>query len=147
MKNIFYVLILTSIAGAGWWVFAPHAAVAPVALDEEATMMDTQPLPTDSIVGVWRSTEDANFVRTVYENGGYMDSYDGTPDATTQGPWVTFTKDNAPDGFAYPLEDGATYLQLTAGEETLNFKIAEVTQTQLTLIYLDRGGSLNFVRE
>lgn len=143
MKNILCIFVLIIIAGAGWWVLSPNTAIAP----EGEQVTDTQPLPADSIVGVWRSTDDANFVRTVYENGGYMDTYDGDPDAATVGPWVTFTKESAPEGFAYPLEDGTIYLQLDTGDEALYFKIVEVTETQLSLIYLDRGGAVYFARE
>lgn len=144
MKNIFYVLILIIIAGAGWFVFSPRTAQAPA---DESALVDEQPLPSDSLVGVWRSADDANFVRTIYENGGYMDSYEGSPEATTEGPWITFTKDSAPEGFAYPLDEGVTYLQLDTGAEALSFKIVERTATTLVLIYLDRGGVLTFTRE
>ena len=132
-----------------FWAFdisfkAPEAQL-PVNGNTEQMAHD-EPLPADSLVGVWRSDEDAKFVRTIYENGGYTDTYEGEESATTSGPWVTFTKETAPEGLPYPLEEGVTYLQLDTGKDALYFAIFENTETKLVLNYLDRGNTLAFTR-
>lgn len=113
---------------------------------EQQQVVQEQPLPVDSIVGVWRSVDDAKFMRTIYENGGYMDTYEGEPEATINGPWVTFAKETAPTDFPYELADGTKYLQLDAGGDALYFTIATSTESELSLIFLNRGGVLNFTR-
>ena len=110
--------------------------------------IDTAPASGASIVGTWQNTTDAKFTRTIYENGGYLDTYQGQPQATSNGPWSTFTSATAPKDFPYTLEKGATYLQLggTSTDTTLYFKVSHVSTTTLQLIYLNRGGALNFTR-
>jgi len=138
MKNIIIIVLALVIVGGGFY-FLNNKEVAV----EEEIVMDA-PLPADSLAGTWQSTEDPNFVRNIYENGGYSDLYED--EETSNGPWVTFMSENAPEEFPYTLEEGAEYLELKEESGSLYFKIAEVTEEKLVLIYLDRGGVLEFVR-
>lgn len=154
MKNIGIIIVLILIAGAGWWLYssgeeagtAPEQGAAMTGDTGAPAGADTAAVPSDSIVGTWKSVDDAKFTRTIYENGQYKDTYEGQPSADMSGPWVTFTAENAPSDFPYPTEAGATYLKLDSGSNALYFKISNVTSTDLELIYLDRGGALRFTR-
>src|SRR3989344_119234 len=95
---------------------------------------DTALIVTESIQGKWQSTDDAKFVREFKAGGTASDLYDGKVVST--GTWKVFTK-----------ADGFVYLQMTmqgTQADTLNFKVAKMTPELLQLIYLDRGGVLNF---
>ena len=140
MKNIGIIIVLILVAVGGWWLYTGGDATT----SPEGT--ETVSTTSDSIVGSWKSVEDANFTRTLYENGQYKDAYEGQPSADMSGPWVTFTSATVPEGFAYPVEEGATYLQLDSGADALYFKVTKVTDTDLELIYLNRGGALTFTR-
>lgn len=103
------------------------------------------PLAPDALAGMWRSVDDPAFTRTIYENGGYVDAHEGI-DTSVNGPWVTFTAETAPLGFQYTAQPGVTYLELIDESGPLYFSIAELTEERLVLIYLDRGGVLEFER-
>ena len=146
--------MLILIAGAGWLLYS-HGEEAGTTGEQGAAMTgdtsapagtDTAAVASNSIVGTWKSVEDAKFTRTIYENGQYKDAYEGQPSADMSGPWVTFTSENAPSDFPYPVDAGATYLQLDSGKDALYFKITKVTDKDLELIYLNRGGALTFTR-
>lgn len=107
---------------------------------------DAEPIPANSLVGTWKSTDDPNFVRTIYENGGFTDSYEGSPDATHSGTWVIFTAAEAPNDFAYPIEAGTTYLEMSDEDAVYTFAIIELSEESVTMLYLDRGGVLSFDR-
>lgn len=144
-KNLIIIILAIIIAGGAWYIFAGMDKEVEVQEENEEMVVDDA-LPADSIAGVWQSTEDPNSIRTIYENGGFMDTYEGMEDATTEGSWVTFTEDNAPEAFPFEVAEDTTYLALQAAEETLFFSIAELTEERLVLIYLNRGGTLEYTR-
>lgn len=101
---------------------------------------------SESIVGTWQSTEDAKFVREFRDGGVVVDLYDG--EEVSRGTFKAFTS-VSPLQVAFPLEANAVYLQLTmegTQSDVLNFKVAAMTESKLTLIYMDRGGALTFTR-
>jgi len=138
MKNIIIAVLAIAVVGGGFYYLNNKEEV------EGEYVVDTA-LPADSIVGVWQSTQDSNFIRTIYENGGYADTYIGE-EASTEGPWVTFMADTAPVEFPYQVEEGAEYLELKDTDGSLYFKVVERTEEKLVLIYLDRGNVLEFMR-
>lgn len=97
------------------------------------------------IIGVWESTDDANFVRVFEENGTVTDTYEGDSEATSIGQWTILT-DLSEEPPNIPSEEGMVYLKILFEEEAFYFIISEVDETSLQLIYLDRGGALNFER-
>lgn len=106
---------------------------------------DTSLVVTESIQGKWQSTDDAKFVREFKSDDVVVDYYDGKEVA--RGLWVAFTKENAPKVVAFPIEDNTVYIQITekgTQADTLNFKLVKLTPDELQLIYMDRGGALNF---
>tara|TARA_B100000508_G_scaffold60333_1_gene47195 strand:- start:232902 stop:233318 length:417 start_codon:yes stop_codon:yes gene_type:complete len=135
MKNLIILVVSIILIGGGFYYLNK--------IVEERQVVDA-PLEADSLAGVWQSIEDPNFVRTIYENGGYSDLYEG--EEVSNGPWVTFLGDASLVDFPYSIEDGAMYLELMDEEGSLYFKVVEKTEEKLTLIYLDRGGVLEFTR-
>lgn len=105
---------------------------------------DVALIVSESIVGKWQSTEDAKFTREFKDGGTAVDTYEGKD--VTSGTWKVFTKDN-PVTVAFPLEADAVYIQMTmqgTQADNLNFKLAKLTPEELQLIYMDRGGVLQF---
>lgn len=100
---------------------------------------------SESISGKWQSTTDAKFVREFGASGAVTDWYEG--ESVSTGTFVAFTSDTAVN-FPYPIEANTVYLKLTmAGTQAdeLYFKVVKLTPESLQLIYLDRGGMLDFV--
>lgn len=108
---------------------------------------DVTLIVSESIVGNWKSVDDATFTRE-FKAGGAVDDLSNGKVVST-GSWKVFTKANAPADFAYPIADDAVYVQMTmqgTQTDTLNFKVAKLTPESLQMVYLDRGGVLNFSR-
>lgn len=97
----------------------------------------------EDLIGLWESTDDEKFTREFEEDGTATDRYEGDELATFVGEWVTFN-DPSSEPVELPIVEGATYLRILSGEEALYFTVSEVTEDSLQLIYLDRGGALNF---
>lgn len=97
-----------------------------------------------SVVGEWESTEDANFTREFRADGSVVDRYEGDDAATVTGTWEVFT-DTSTQPVTIPVIEGATYLRIVFGEETLYFTVPSVSADTLALVYLD-GGALTFTR-
>lgn len=88
------------------------------------------------LIGTWRSAQDQKFIRAFRENGTVIDSYEGTPEAATQGVWKISEKDGAAPHITITFPDS----------EPLEFSVAEHSENSLTLTYLNRGGALEFTR-
>jgi len=98
---------------------------------------------SESILGKWMSTTDEKFVRE-FKAGAVIDWYEN--EAVSQGTWKAFTQESAPE-LPYALEANTVYLELTmtgTQADKLYFKLVKLTPESLQLIYLDRGGMLEF---
>lgn len=107
------------------------------------TKQDVIFIVSESIVGKWKSVDDATFVREFMGGGKVRDLYGKV---VSTGTYTVFTKEK-PAAVPFPLEANAIYIQLTmAGTQadTLNFKLSKTTLEELELIYMDRGGVLRF---
>lgn len=105
---------------------------------------DVRLIVSESIVGKWKSTEDAKFVREFQEGGKVQDWYDGK--VVSSGTATAFTSENTL-AVSFPLERDVVYIQLKmtgSQSETLNFKLNKLTPEELELTYMDRGGVLRF---
>lgn len=148
MKILIGVLVIVLLVGLGYVVYSTSldkAEEAPVTEDVTATKLsenDERAL----LIGVWKSDEDAKFTREFRENGQVIDRYesDDTP-LPTQGIWSIVT-----DPSVEPVEIAADLdtrlLKLEFPEETMYFGLASNTGTTLSLVYLGRGGVLNFTK-
>ena len=106
----------------------------------------------ESIMGKWQSTSDAKFTREFKDfsetslSGNVSDWYDN--EVRSSGTYTVFTNEK-PVTVSFPLLTNTTYIQLTmqgTQADTLNFKLTKLTPEELELIYMDRGGVLQFKR-
>ena len=104
----------------------------------------------ESIMGKWQSTTDAKFIREFKDfnettlTGNVSDWYDN--EVRSSGTYTAFTKEK-PVTVPFPIEADGVYIQMTSqGTQTnnLNFKIVKLTPEELQLVYMDRGGVLQF---
>lgn len=99
-------------------------------------------IATQSMIGKWRSTDDAQFVREFKADGTFIDWYGSKQ--TAKGLWFAFTNENAP-AVAFDMKDNTAYVQLADSDGgVLYFQIIGMSPTALSMIYMDRGGVLNF---
>lgn len=107
---------------------------------------DVSLIVSESIVGKWQSTTDAEFVREFKDGGAVVDWHDNEP--VSEGTFTVFTKEK-PLLVAFPIEANAVYVQLNMSgtqADALNFKVTKLTPESLELVYMDRGGVLVFTR-
>jgi hypothetical protein len=108
---------------------------------------DASLVVTESIQGLWQSTQDIKSAREFKEGGVINDLYEGKVVST--GLWVAFTKENAPKMVSYTIEPDMVYIQITekgTQADTLDFKLVKLTPDELELVYLTRGGALTYKR-
>ena len=145
MKAIIWlIIILVIIAGAGYFLLPtePTGEVPnPSASEEPARYASADA----ALVGVWQSTDDALYSREFATDGTVTERYEGDESATIVGTWETFTDtSNLPEPLAGSA--GVTFLRVVFEGEAFYYSIADVSLSNLQLIYLDRGGALNFIR-
>lgn len=105
---------------------------------------NTALIVSQSVIGSWKSNEDASFTRSFNADGTFSDSHNGS--SVASGLWFAFSAKNAP-AVPFELEDNAAYLQLADSDGgVLYFKVIELTPATLSMIYMDRGGVLTFTR-
>lgn len=95
-----------------------------------------------TVIGKWRSSDDAQFVREFKSDGTFIDWYGSRQ--TAKGLWFAFTRDNAP-ATSFEMKDNVAYIQLADSDGgVLYFQIIGMSPSALSMIYMDRGGVLNF---
>ena len=142
IKSILALLFVVVLALAGWWIIGnqlstqqQESAQSEEVEGPEHPEADVTTAVVQNIVGIWQSAEDAAFVREFITGGSAVDSYEGKSVST--GSWIVFTEASTP------------YLQMTmsgAQADVLTFKVTKLTPESLELIYMDRGGVLQFNR-
>ncbi|MBP9750662.1 MAG: hypothetical protein KBC95_02325 [Candidatus Peribacteraceae bacterium] len=106
---------------------------------------DAAELASKGLIGRWRSTDDAKYVREFQAGGTVIDSY-GT-EVESIGTWQVYT---AASGKVtpFPLSGSSVYLHValpdTTSGATLDFRIDRLTPQSLAITYLNRGGTLEF---
>lgn len=101
---------------------------------------------TENITGKWQSVDDEKFLREFEVNGVVTDSYEDSDD--TVGNWLIFTM-NSEVETPFPLEDDTVYLRITTdvgASEVMYYKLVKVTEDELELVFMDRGGVLKFTK-
>lgn len=96
---------------------------------------------TNTIVGKWKDVERPTFVREFKTDGVYIDRVNGTESG--RGLWFAFTNNNAPP-VNFTLEKNNVYLQMAAGDTVEYLKVINLTPTDLSMVYMDRAGVLNY---
>ncbi len=97
------------------------------------------------IEGTWKSTDDARFVRSFTADGTVTDRYEGDDSATVSGTW-SFVADPTKEQAELPVVKDAKVLKLQFPEEVMYFALTNLSETDLSMIYLSGNGSLEFTR-
>lgn len=113
--------------------------------DENTEAMNTADVETN-IVGTWKSDADEKFTREFRADGTVTDSYASEVEVNSSGTWELFTSENAVTTFTGELDEGSVYLKINIDGADLHFRVTEATDGSLSLVYLDRGGVLEFSR-
>lgn len=159
MKNYIWILIGVIVLAAVVLVWK-HPVPAPsqdsaYAADEGASndtgegagaAQDVSVAVAANIVGKWQSKDDPKFVREFNADGTATDYYGD--EVQSNGTWKAYSS-VTPLPVPFPLEPNAGYIQmLMNGDEatslTLNFKVSALTPESLELVYMERGGALDF---
>ncbi len=152
MKTILNLVILIIVLGGiGWFAYQGYVTKEEKGLvvDEHAGLMSEQDrvnAAMSALIGVWRSVEDAKFVRTYRADGTATDTYEDEPSANVTGAWSVFMKELPDPDFTGVIEPDVPYVKMTLEGEHYFFKIGKATPEELELIFMDRGGALTFTR-
>ncbi|MCE9541224.1 hypothetical protein K8R03_01540 [Candidatus Kaiserbacteria bacterium] len=155
-KAIIAILGVIIIAGGAWMLFGSKSATGTDMTKQDAAMQQQVTTTAGSnaatgstVTGVWKSDEDAKFVREFKADGSVTDSYEGDASATETG---TFTAVNPADatGLPVPAENlaGMTVMKLSFPKTgDLYFTINTLTATKLEMTNLSgRGNMLMFTK-
>ena len=141
--------ILVGILGVGAYVYFVKDNGEQGLIESEQASSETKSgalSMRDSLIGVWQSEGDVNFVREFRADGTIVDEYGGPEHAEVSGTWSEFSAEKPVGGVNFPLEEGAIYIRATFDGELYNYRVVSVTDTALELIYMDRGGVLSFTK-
>jgi hypothetical protein len=144
--GIVVVLALIVVGGAYFFLMpkpedvpedvTPSESVNDVAVpDEEAAV---------TLAGTWKSRQDARFIRMFTATGVVTDRYEGDDSATVSGTW-SFV-DPAKEQAELPVVKDAKVIKVQFPEEVMYFAVTELSETNLTMIYLTGNGTLEFTR-
>ncbi len=164
MRDVVGILALIVLIAGGVSVWKMHStASATVSAATPAVSPDPLILLPDHndpnvlaaktlIIGNWQSTDDPKFFESFNANGQTIDSYKGTLPADMPAPvststWNFYTKASADSAAqAYTPSPNTVYIEVRDGTGSYHYGIVDISSTTLTLVYLERGGTLNFVR-
>lgn len=145
------IVVVIALAVLGWWYwammrpagdtdmmpFAPEESVNGVARPDTEIAVE--------LAGTWESTQDSRFIREFRADGTVIDRYEGDESATTQGSW-NFVADPASERAELPVVKDAKILKIQFSEEVLYFALTGLSSTELSMIYLQGNGTLEFRR-
>ncbi len=105
------------------------------------------PTPQSLLVGEWRSVDDPRAQVEIRADGTWIDSYAGTPSATTTSHWTLFSGAHPPkDVTDQTLDAKSTYLEVSDKDGPLVYGLDRVDAKRLELTYLARGNTLSYAR-
>ena len=142
------VVLALIVAGGAYYFLMPKPAdmgedvPAPTSMNDVARPNEEVAVSLD---GTWKSKEDARFIRTFKADGTVTDRYEGDDSATVSGTW-SFVADPSKEQGELPVVKDAKVLKLQFPEEVMYFALTDLTETDLSMIYLSGNGSLEFTR-
>ncbi len=161
LKILIAIFVALTLGVVGYWWYLVQSASVNV-VDEQTITSETETgvvseaatdklpgiatIPADKLLGKWVSVDDAAFTRTFNADNTFSDDYEGVPEASMSGSWSTFSATDAPEDVPYLLDDDITYLKLDAEPEPLYFTVITLSETELSMFYMERGNLLNFTR-
>lgn len=139
MKKLLLVLVAAAavvLVARFFWGHQNGYGDRPAAVAPEGTIENDPRVPRPAsanveavIAGEWRSIDDASSTRVLAADGSFYDVYGGER-VGAPGTW----------------EFSSGELRLSADGEVFRFKLVDVSDRELSLVYLDRGGALRYER-
>jgi hypothetical protein len=162
-KYLIGILAIIVLIAAGHYVWTRRSSTEPTSSTSTSTPANPLILPADQnnpqvqaaaalIVGNWQSTDDSKFFESFGSDGQTIDSYAGTVPADMPSPaststWNFYTNVSADaEAEAYTPSPGVVYIEMNDGTGSYHYGIVSISTTTLSLVYLERGGTLNFTR-
>lgn len=142
------IVVVLALVVVGWWYWAMMmpTQVMPEEMSPEAAGGEVSTVQSSlDLSGTWRSKEDARFVRVFNVDGTITDRYEGDESATVTGTW-NVVEDPATERPELEINGDVQVVRVQFAEEVLYFAIANLTETDLSMIYLSGNGSLEFTR-
>lgn len=133
-KNIIMLVVAALVVVGGAYAYYTYKGDLNIGWSKKA--------PEILVVGKWKSVEDGNFIREFRADGTVSDYYEGNEAGS--GTWAPVGTGSIP--FSIPVDEESIDLKLTLNAEDYYFRMLEVTDERLALMYLDRGGVLEFER-
>ena len=149
MKKIIYTIIILIIIVATFFFFSGRTAseVQPN-LNKEKINVDTiviKKINEAQFLGEWVSVDDSKYKVSHSEDGILEEYYDD--ELMNSGSWSIAEMLPEKISEQYPNATEGPFLIKESDGETMFYIIESVTNTNLILIYLDRGNTLEFVRD
>ncbi len=141
------IVIVLAVGVVAWWYWTqmrPMETPLPEPAAESASGGSIEQSAMD-LSGTWISKQDARFVRVFTTDGTITDRYEGDDSATVRGTW-NVVEDPATERPELVVNEGVQVIKVQFAEEVMYFAIANLTETDLSLIYLSGNGTLEFSR-
>ncbi|MFC1720774.1 hypothetical protein ACFLY0_01635 [Patescibacteria group bacterium] len=150
MKKIFYTIFILIIIAATFFFLSGRTASEDVKTNINvennvaASANESNEINEVQFIGKWVSVDDNKYEVSHGENAFLEEYYDG--EVVSIGSWSI--AETLPEKISeqYPNATDGPFLIKESDGEVMFYIVESVTDTNLTLIYLDRGNTLEFVR-
>lgn len=157
-NKILWGVIIILVAGGGWYYYSQKSGDSMMSGDHMTTSGTSTTTGQaqesgataqgQSMVGVWKSTEDAKFTRTFNADGTVTDAYAGNASATETASYTTIDPTTEAN-FPIPVASvaGMTVIRIDFSSGPMYFGILTLTDTNLEMSNLSgRGNTLSFTK-
>jgi len=148
MKKIFYIIILLIIAATFFFFSGRTASDVQSNLNKEKINVDTiviKKINETQFLGEWVSVDDSKY-KVLHGDDGILEEYYDSEIVIT-GSWSIVEMLPEKISEQYPNATEGPFLIKESDGEVMFYIISAITDTNLILTYLDRGNTLEFVRD